>query len=392
MSDKKIDAERLEKLKGIIRDLHAGAGMEGLKRRFSELVKDVSPEEISRMEQELMDEGLPQEEVKRLCDVHVEIFKDALDKQAEPSAEPGHPVHTFMAENEALGKVADEFLTLLKGGGGPLDPGVSEALERLSEVERHYQRKENQLFPFLEKHGVTGPSQVMWAIHDDVRELIRRTRKALEEKDPKALAEKGSSLVEKVVDMIYKENNILFPMSLKTLEEPEWVEIRKGEDDIGYALVTPGDGWKPGGAVRDRGKKEGAMEGLKLDTGNLSLEQVNLILKNLPVDLTFVDENDEVRYFSAGRERIFPRSPGIIGRKVQNCHPRKSLDKVNRIVEEFRKGSRDSAEFWIQIKGKFIYIRYFAVRDGDGKYKGVLEVSQDVTDIKKLEGEKRLLD
>jgi PAS domain S-box-containing protein len=134
------------------------------------------------------------------------------------------------------------------------------------------------------------------------------------------------------------------------------------------------------------------MDELKLDTGALSLEQINLVLKNLPVDLTFVDENDEVRYFSAGKERIFSRSAGIIGRRVQNCHPEKSVHIVNRILDEFKAGTRDVAGFWIQLKGKFIYIRYFAIRDEQGKYRGTLEVTQDITEIKKLEGERRLLD
>ncbi len=134
------------------------------------------------------------------------------------------------------------------------------------------------------------------------------------------------------------------------------------------------------------------MDDLKLDTGALSLEQINLVFKNLPVDLTFVDENDEVRYFSAGKKRIFRRSAGIIGRKVQNCHPQKSVHIVNHIVDEFKAGTRDVAEFWVQLKGIFVYIRYFALRDEGGKYRGTLEVTQDITEIKKLEGERRLLD
>ena len=124
----------------------------------------------------------------------------------------------------------------------------------------------------------------------------------------------------------------------------------------------------------------------------MTVEQVNMMLKHLPVDISFVDENDEVRYYSATKDRIFPRSPGVIGRKVQNCHPPKSFAMVQKILDEFRAGRRDKADFWIQMKGRFLLIQYFAVRDEQGVYKGTLEVSQDVTDIRKLEGQKRLLD
>jgi PAS domain S-box-containing protein len=195
--------------------------------------------------------------------------------------------------------------------------------------------------------------------------------------------------------MIYKEEKILFPMSLETLDERDWARVRKGEEEIGYAWVTPGAEWKP--AV--------ALEGLppaphyhrpaatiELDTGALTPGQINLLLKNLPADITFVDETDTVRYFSAGAERIFPRSPGVIGRKVQNCHPPDSVHVVNRILDAFRKGERQVAEFWIQSRGRFIQIRYFAVRDDSGQYKGCLEVSQDVSSARHLQGEQRLLD
>jgi hypothetical protein len=174
----------------------------------------------------------------------------------------------------------------------------------------------------------------------------------------------------------------------------DWARVKNGEEEIGYAWVTPGTEWKP--AVAAAGlpsppeyRRPAAMD---LDTGALTPEQVNLLLKNLPVDVTYVDETDTVRYFSAGDERNFPRSPGVIGRKVQNCHPPDSVHVVNRILEAFRKGERQAAEFWIQSRGRFIHIRYLAVRDDAGRYRGCLEVSQDVAAIRGLQGEKRLLD
>jgi DUF438 domain-containing protein len=131
---------------------------------------------------------------------------------------------------------------------------------------------------------------------------------------------------------------------------------------------------------------------LPLETGSLNVAQVNLMLKHLPVDISFVNENDEVAYYSETRERIFPRTPAVIGRKVQKCHPAKSVDVVQKILDDFRAGARSTADFWIEFKGRLVYIRYIAVRDGGGAYRGCLEVTQDVTDIRKLSGEKRLLD
>ncbi|MGB4481867.1 MAG: DUF438 domain-containing protein [bacterium] len=390
--------KRLEILKGIIKDLHAGGDLEELKERFARLLRDVSPTEIAEMEQRLIEEGMPEEEVKRLCDVHVAVFKDALDERVDPDSIPGHPVHTFRLENEALRQVVAEMEALLAGleGEKGVDWGKLErTLKRLQEVENHYLRKEFQLFPYLEKHGITGPPKVMWATHDDIRALFKKVHNALVARDRDTVLAEGKLLLEAMSDMFYKEEKILFPMALETLSEGEWAEIREGELSIGYSLVTPGDDWQPSPEVLEElaggaGTGEGR-EQLKLDTGVLTPEQLNLVLTHLPFDISFVDEKNKVRYYSQGKERIFPRSPGIIGRDVQNCHPPGSVDVVNKIVAAFKEGKEDTAEFWLETGGRFIHIRYFAVRDQKGTYRGVLEVVQDVTGIRQLEGERRLL-
>jgi DUF438 domain-containing protein len=393
---------RQEVLKDIIRELHRDGDPEVQKKRFAELIKDVSPAEIAEMEQRLIEEGLPEGEVKRLCDVHVQVFKESLDGQPLPAAIPGHPLHTFSEENRALETILGELNDLLErlsDAGGPgiggLRGELRSTLEKLADVDRHYLRKENQLFPLLEARGVSGPSKVMWAIDDDIRGMLRDFRGLLGTDKAAELIAVGRRLTEMMADMIYKEEKILMPMSLETLTDEDWARVRKGEEEIGYAWVVPGDEWKPAVKAADPAplsKSPRSATTLPLDTGGLTLEQVNRLLKNLPVDVTFVDETDTVRYYSSGVERIFPRSPAVIGRKVQNCHPPDSVHMVNRILEAFRAGRRDAAEFWIPLKGRFIYIRYLAVRDGEGQYQGCLEVSQDVTDIRGLRGEQRLLD
>lgn len=396
--------EKVARLKEIILDLHKGTPFQEVKKQFDELIADIEPTEIVAMEEQLVKDGMPVAEVKRLCDLHVGVLRDALDAKDPPHAPAGHPIHTFMAENEvftdAVGDM-DLLIQQLRIDGtleklSELKQPLQEALDKLSRVEIHYQREENQLFPYLEKHGYSAPPQVMWGVHNDIRAQLKQTKEAFENQDLETFLEVGMDCAHAIVDMVYKENHILFPLSLESLDELEWVDIRKGESDIGYAFAGPAVGW-PETAV-DSEAAPGADETEKdadqidLDTGQMTVDQVNLMLKHLPVDITFVNEDNEVRYFSAGKERIFPRSPGIIGRNVQNCHPPKSLDVVNKIVAEFKAGTKDEAGFWIQVQGRLIYIRYFAVRDDEGIFRGTLEVSQDITHIKSIEGERRLLD
>lgn len=397
---------RKEELKKIIRALHAGAKVEDVKAKFDEITKDIGGAEIGALEQELIREGLPESEIKRLCDVHVAVFQDALAAQKPPQEVPGHPVHTFEKENEAIENLIQDLrpvLEELKGAPDADRPALiakwREAHKKLLEVEKHYSRKENILFPFLEKYGITGPPKVMWGVDDDIRLMLKAVSALLNEADKmdrKTLASRIDGTVEPMLravqDMVFKERHVLFPMCLETLTEDEWLEIKEQSGEIGYTIIEPEDEWKP---VRDK-KTEAATpapEGLlQFATGALSREEVDLIFSHIPLDITFVDRDGAVRYYSTPKDRIFTRTPAIIGRKVQNCHPPTSVHIVERIIEEMKKGERNVAEFWITMHGRFIYIRYFAVRDADGKYQGVLEVTQDVTRIRELQGQKRLLD
>jgi DUF438 domain-containing protein len=379
---------RIDTMKEIIKDLHAGRDVESQKKKFGELIKDVAPWEIAQMEQRLISEGMPESEIKSLCDVHVKVFQEALEHQTVPGLPAGHPVHTLMLENRACEGILKEVESV-KDFSQEKDKLIA-ILDRLSQIDKHFVRKENQLFPILEAKGITGPSKVMWALHDDIRGFIKDVRRRAEDNrmEPVAIA----ALVKMVEDMIYKEEHILFPMSLDSLSEEDWAKVRKGEEEVGYAWIKPETQWKASRESFQQSLLAEKIGSLNLDTGLLTPEQVNLMLTHIPVDISFVNEHDEVVYYSASPERIFPRSPGVIGRKVQNCHPPKSMGSVQKILDAFRAGKKDSADFWIQMHGKFILIRYFAVRDAGGTYRGCLEVSQDVTAIRNLEGQKRLLD
>jgi uncharacterized protein len=420
MSEFLGDKEKKEQqLKEIIKKLHDGATVAEVKKEFSRLIRNVSPEEIASMEQALISEGFPVEEVQRLCDVHVEVFESALKQSqtASPSGGkpwkiPGHPLHSFREENRMAAKL---IKALKRASGKAAKKGnistsgneIASLLEKLSELEKHWARKENQLFPYLEKTGFTGPSSVMWGKHDELRVNLKEIKKYHAAGEAELLYESVKEFASKVTKMIFMEEKILFPNAAKRIKESQWAEIHRGESEIGYAWITPGNLWDahlaskaPGSGSRQSAGAHpaetqpaaGTSTETALDTGSLTGEQINMMLKNLPVDLTFVDENDRVRYYSAGTHRVFPRSPAIIGRGVSKCHPPKSVHIVEKIVESFKKGEKKSAEFHLVMKGRFIHIRYFALFDDAGSYRGTIEVSQDVTDIRALEGEKRLLD
>ncbi len=393
--------QRIAMLGHIIAELHDGGDLATARAHFARAVGDVDAGEIADMEEEMIRGGLPVGEVQRLCDVHVGAFRDSLDQKKELSVPAGHPVHTYMADNKIIAPLAAQLSEIARKLGtdrslaGELLPVASMALAKCDGLDNHYKRKENQLFPMLERHGVTGPSQVMWGVHDQIRAQWKQARKSVESGDLGALVDALPALARGVVEMIYKEEKILFPMALEKLTAAEWVEEKRGEDELGYALAKPAIALPlaAGRPSPSPAPAPAAAAGLlSLSTGALSLEMVDLLLRHLPLDLSFVDENDVVRYYSESKERIFPRTPAAIGRTVQNCHPPRSVDTVNRILESFRAGKKDVAEFWIHMGPRFVNIRYFAVRDSAGKYRGCLEVTQDIGALRALEGERRLLD
>jgi DUF438 domain-containing protein len=396
-------SRRKEALKEVIKRLHAGETVEELKSEFGQAIAAATAGDIADAERALISEGVSVGEIQRLCDLHVAVFRESLDEEPPPESLPGHPVFTFRMENEVtmrLIEAMDDALIDWQDGDESALEGLRNQAENLKEIEKHYSRKENLLFPYLEKKNFEGPAQVMWGVDNEIRVKIKSFIKYINSPQPdveEALSQ-FLDLSQNIKEMIYKEEKILFPEALARLSQKEWGEIREQEEEIGYFNVTPRETWQPE-EEEHISEEPKEIEGIKddealifLSTGALTQEQINLMLINLPVDVTFVDEFDRVRYFTQGRERIFDRSPSIIGREVTKCHPPQSVDKVVRILEDFRAKKRDVAEFWIQMGGQFIHIRYFALRDADENYKGCIEVSQNVTAIRALEGEKRLLD
>lgn len=397
-------SRRKEALKNVIKRLHAGESVEDLKKEFGDAIQGATAGDIADAERAMISEGISVTEIQRLCDLHVAVFRDSLDEEPEPESLPGHPVFTFRMENEVIMRLLEAMQDTLDKFNQIDTPALNSLrvqTENLGAIEKHYSRKENLLFPYLEKKGFEGPSTVMWGVDNEIRAQIKQFRSEINQDNPDlgAIRSQFEVIAQNIKEMIYKEEKILFPEALNRMTEEEWGEIREQEEEIGYFDVTPSDAWKPQTASStssesDQSKKDrGAGEGLiPLSTGALTRKQINLLLTHLPVDVTMVDENDQVRYFTQGKERIFDRSAAIIGREVIKCHPPQSAHRVVQILDDFRSGKRDEAEFWLQLGDKFVHIRYFALRDADGAYQGCIEVSQDVSHIRQLQGEKRLLD
>jgi DUF438 domain-containing protein len=393
---------RKKKLKELIKSLHNGKTVDDVKDEFQKDFGSVSTIEISQIEQELVKEGLAIEEVQRLCDVHASIFTGSISEihaQKDFTKIIGHPVNVLVEENKAIEDVVNnEILPYVKNLGEKANKSsvlmLRVGFDRLSEIDIHYSRKENLIFPFLEKHGITSPPKVMWGVDDEIRADIKEIVKILSSPkfDTMILEEKVYSTTKKVIDMISKENNILIPLLAETLTFYEWIKIDEATPEIGYCLVKPLKSWKveTPEEIEVKKSKDFTVGEVSFDAGHLTPEEINAMLNTLPLDLTFVDKNDKVKYFTQGKERIFARPKTIIGRDVSMCHPPASVHVVEDIVNDFKSGKKDHEDFWIKAGPAFIYIRYFAVRNSNNEYLGTLEVTQNIKPITELQGEKRM--
>ncbi len=427
--------ERVESLKNALRRLHEGANLKEVKEGIKDTLKNLRPWEVPLVEQGLVKEGVSPEEIVALCDAHIELFKDALRGPEELKNVPaGHPLRELLNENEEIVKDAENLMLYARAllSGGDEDnlrkyvSALGELTRKLFGVRTHYVKLQMLLYPYLERRGLTAVPRVLWVKEDQVLAQVKLLARRLREGAPRGeLARVATGLANALIDMVYRENNILLPTAKALLSEGEWAAIAleapslgkygrqgKAEEGVEWVPKEPpkwpyelsGEGMVGEEALSTLPKEvravtaeadtytpvtEGAM---RLSEGYLTREEVNAILRTLPMDISFIDSSDRLKYWSAGRERIFPRTRTVIGRKVDYCHPPKSVHVVRRLIEEFKQGKRDSAEFWARIGGKLIHIRYYSVRDEQGNYLGTLEVVQDVTRIKELEGEKRLLD
>lgn len=397
-SSRTLQAEkRQKKLKELILRLHDGDNEEAIKNDFRKYFSNVSALEISVMERRLMaDEGLEATEIMRLCNVHAAIFAESVaDPENMPNdfEKPGHPVHVLKQENLALEGALDRVERLLEIYVTELDDelhqGLLKQIDLLWQVDNHYARKENSFFPLMEKYNITAPPKVMWGVDDKIRNLIKQFKEYLIEQQYEKLLDHYAELKYEMQEMVVKEEDILIPMVTEVFNEDDWITIAEEMDDIGYTIVKPDEKWVPERITFEEPQGELNLDGnIKVGIGHLNLNEIRLILNQLPLEITYVDAQNKVKYFNEG-EKTLPRTPNAIGRDVMNCHPPKSQEIVTKLIEQLRGGERESASAWFEARGKFIKITYDALRDEEGQYLGVLEYVQDIGPIKELQGSKK---
>ncbi len=407
-----LDQNKLQRMLQIKQQYDKGLlSLDKAKSRMKSEVGRISPEEFAAAEQMFKNEDPDEcrnEDVRTI----LEVF-DGLIQTQEPGLPYGHSIDAYRRENDKMKQL------LLKGDELARRPFVLnpwlELMEQIIQYKVHFSRKQNQLYSALERKGFDRPSTTMWMYDDEIRDEMNNALELLSNGNVNtdSFLDAYRQMTVDLRDLMEKEELILYPTSLKLIPENEFEEMKSGDREIGFFLIDMPD-LHPSSSDKEVTPVAGqngfmddlaallARYGKNIETGpqekvldvaegKLTLEQINLLFRHLPVDISFVDENDLVKFYTDTPHRVFPRSKGVIGREVRNCHPPKSLHMVEEIIEKFRSGEQSKSEFWINKPGLFIYIVYVAVRDKDGTFRGVMEMMQDCTHIRQLEGERRLL-
>ncbi len=424
--------EKYVKIKEILKKLHQHSDPEQLKKELSKILSTITPWEIGFIEQMLIADGIKPLEIAFLCNTHVDLFKDKIVEDKKLLEIPrGHPLNTLLKESQELlndGEKLTLYVNMIKHNNkANLDNILTEIhklLVKMLGIKKHFTRLQMLVFPYLERKGLTAIPRVLWTRQDHLIGLLKASLKILNNINDKYslndLAEKLEELARETVNMVFRETRILYPTLRVLLSDGEWAAIRLEEDTIGYYNIRPGSEWKPlvkpilpymvhgiedSGIIEklprevrnmlstERDEYQLIRDGdIKLSEGYLSREEIDYILRTLPIDISFIDRHDRLRYYSMTSDRVFTRTKTTLGRPVTLCHPPKSVHVVEKIINEFRAGRRNKAEFWINMGGRLIYITYYPVRNSNGEYLGTLEVVQDITNLKEIKGEKRILD
>jgi len=426
-----ISHQKISLIKNLLKKIHEGADPEKIKEEFGEVLREVKPWEIAFIEQELVKDGVSVLEIARLCDVHVDLFRESLVSRELREVPDGHPLSVLIEEDMEAVKLAEQLslhsVELTEKPESALE-NVANLLAELLEWKRHFMREQLLIFPYIERRGLTAVSRVLWSKQDEVIKKLKAAYRLAEKlksndysRDELAkLSAQVRDAAKSVIDMVFRETRILYPTLKALLSNGEWAAIKEEEAVTGYFKVKP-KAWRSDSQpvypyelefenVKEsiaklpgplKAKLSGKVEvddhaltrqgDIALENGFVSPEELNAVFKALPLDISFIDAEDRLRFYSAKSERIFPRTKTVLGRPVYLCHPPRSVHLVRRIIEDFKAGERSSVDFWINFGGRLIYIRYFPVRGTDGKYLGTLEVVQDITSIRELKGEKRLL-
>lgn len=396
-----INRERQNKLKELILRLHEGESEDVIIEEFAEHFENISPLEISVMERRLMkEEGLEVEEIMRLCNVHVAVMSGFVESDTETPDDfqkPGHPVHVLKQENLAIEAALMRIRNLLEvyvevnGQDEEVTKGLSLQINLLGEFHNHYTRKESSIFPLMEKYGITAPPKVMWGVDDQIRNLYKEFKKTFEIGQIQELLPVFTELEYELEEMIVKEEEIMIPMISQVFNVEDWIKIKDETPEIGYCIVEPMEEWAVARVEMEEDSEELTDGNIQLGTGYLTLKEVNLMLDMLPLELTFVDKDDVVKYFNNQEApKLLARTPNAIGRDVMNCHPPKSYAIVEQLIKDLKSGKKKKEVAWFKKGETYVHITYAAVHDEQGEYLGILEYVQDITDLVGIEGENRV--
>lgn len=372
--------QRQARLKELIQALHRGEDKEKITAIFKQEFKSVTGAEIAAMEYNLVQEGVSIEEIQSLCDVHASLFQGSV-ANLHSNQLTINPIVEFQQENNLYSTCTKKAKQVIANETDY--PILFEFVEHFKEhfdmILEHYSKKEHILFPYLEKRGINTIPQVMWGVDNQIRDAIKDvyTINQPNHKDLKLAFEKAINMVD---EMITKEDHILFPMLLEQLQQEELIEISKTLDDNEYQ--------RP---VEHLDTAKNVSNDIPMSMGRLNAQEINAIFNTVPYDMTFVDADNKVKFVTQGKERIFDRPISVINRSVELCHPPQSVSVVMDIVDDLRSGKKDHEDFWLNFRGKMVHIRYYAVRNAQGEYLGTLEVTQNITEIQQLTGEKRLV-
>ncbi len=401
-SSKDNSDKRVQDLLAFSMGIMNGENGKMLIEKYQEAIDNVTPHDMLALEDKQMQMGISPDMIKKDVEKIINVFSKGLERYEWQKPKEGTFLYYLMLENEAFKFKLNQIKKILRGYNGReashFQEMKQELLPRFVEFkpfDYHYIKKENILFPYLEEIWDSyRPLKVMWSLHDDIRRTLKEVIALLE--DPSTEWSGFNPILGKyyslVFRMIQKEDIIIFPVATETVSDESWHEMHLQSFEYPFPFIETPEKPQDESIKEQTDQDDLLVPGMFVaETGRMTLEQVLLVFNHLPIDITVVDENDRVLFFNKPKERFFPRSPAIVGRSVNNCHPPESVQIVEEIVETFRKGERDTAIFWIELKGRFILIQYFALRNDDGEYKGVMEVSQDATEIRKLEGQRRLL-
>ena len=379
--------ERQEILKNLMLRLHAGEDKGVIQEEFNEVFDEITPYEIQLMERNLMSEGITFAEIMSLCNVHANLMGSKVNTQTTVAdfEQPGHPVHVMKMENlairGALDRVERLLVNFLETKDSTIEKGLRRQISLLDQFENHYQRKEYAMFPLMEKKGITAPPKVIWGVHDQIRDLYRDLKNALNDGKESTL-EEFQIARDEMLEMIQKEENILIPMVEQVFHVDDWETIASQSPEYGYCIVKPEKEWavkKSFSPVKEETQIESEGD-IPLSTGSLSLKELNLILNLLPMELSFVDAQNIVKYYNEGNgeEKIFKRTPSAIGRDVILCHPPRVHETVQTIFEQLKSKQKEKEEMWFKTEDKMVHVTYHAVWDEEENYMGCLEYVQDI--------------